>query len=105
MVEKKDFFTLLSIDFLFIGIYALYIILPEKYSLGYYPIGIISIILLAVCLRTLFLYIKNNVLHKKVTLKSILLLFLYFISIVIIAISIYVWFAFSPLNSGIFGIK
>ena len=104
MAEKKSFYTLLSIDFLFIGIYALNIILPEKYSLGYYPIGIISIILLAVCLRTLFLYIKNNVLHKKITLKSVLLLFLYFISIVIIAISIYVWFAFSPLNSGIVGI-
>lgn len=100
MSTKKSFYILCLIDFLFLGVYGLYIILPEKYYLGYYPIGIAQIILLIIGLVSLFFYIKTNILvSKEVTLTEIFLIIFYVISIVVIAISIFVWFAFSPLAS------
>ena len=96
MSTKKSFRALCIIDLLLIGIYALYISLPEEFYLGYYPIGIVQIILLTGALISLFLYLKTRIIKKEISLVSIILFAGYILSILFMAYGVFVWAAFLP---------
>lgn len=96
MATKKSFYVLCIIDILLIGIYALYIVLPEQVYLGYYPIGIVQIILLTGALISLILYIRNRITLKKIGIVDGLLLAGYIFSIMFMAFGVFVWYAFLP---------
>jgi len=96
MSTKKSFRVLCIIDLLLIGIYALYISLPEDHYLGYYPIGIVQIILLTGALISLFLYLRTRIIKKEISLASILLFAGYILSILFMVFGVFVWAAFLP---------
>lgn len=95
MSTKKSFYVLVFIDVMLIGVYALYIIIPKEYYLGYYPIGIIQVVLMIVSLMSLVFFIKNWNINKGKHLKFFLLIG-YVVSIVWMAYSLFIWYAFLP---------
>lgn len=97
MSTKKSFFVLFFIDLILIGVYTLYIVIPEELYLGYYPIGIIQIILMVGTIISLVIYIKNwKIKSNKGKLKKILLIIGYVISIIWMVYSLFIWYAFLP---------
>jgi len=93
---KKSFFILGILDFLFLGTYFVYLVVPINF--GYYPIGIVQLILLAFCLLYLVFYTKNYILIsiKKWKALAIFLFAGYIGSILFMLYSIFVWYAFMP---------
>lgn len=97
MSTKKSLYVLCFIDLILIGVYTLYIVIPEELYLGYYPIGIIQIVLMIGTLISLVIYIKNwEIKSKKEKLKKFLLIIGYVISIIWMVYSLFIWYAFLP---------
>lgn len=101
MNTKNSLIALVIIDLLFFSTYFIYLMFPIY--LGYYPIGIAQILLLIICL--VFFGIYGKYVFKRAESKKdklvqyvpiILLIVGYLISMYIIAISIFWWFAFMP---------
>lgn len=96
MTTKRSFYVLCIIYALLTGIYSLYFI-PEKYYIGYYPIGIVQIFLVGGSLVTLILHVRYCILiSKKVGIRDVLIFVLYIISILFMMYSLLVWIAFFP---------
>ncbi len=96
MTTRKSFQVLCIIDILLIGIYAVYIVLPEDSYLGYYPIGIVQIVLLMGALLSLVLYLRNRITLKKIGILDGVLLAGYTVSILFMSYGIFIWYAFMP---------
>ena len=94
MNTRKGFITLGIIDLLYLGIFALYIGSPV--DLGYYPIGIVQLILLIGCLITLWLFARNFIFTKNIKLVTILLFIGFILTIMTMLSSLFIWFAFLP---------
>lgn len=98
MTAKKSFYILCLINSLLIIVYALYLLLPEQYYLGHYPIGIIQIFLLILAILSVCLHIRYSILViKKLELKSVLLILAYAFPILLMSFSLLVWGATLPL--------
>lgn len=93
---KKSFFILGILDFLFIGTYFVYLASPIY--LGYYPIGIAQLILLAFCFLYLVFYTKKYIFIsiKKWKPLAIFIFAGYIVSILFMLYSLFVWYAFMP---------
>lgn len=94
MNTRKSTAALGIIDFLFIGIYAVYLLSPI--NLGYYPIGIVQMILLITALVLLLIYgislFKDKEKDKWTDYIPIgLLIFGYLTSIGVIGLSLLFW--------------
>lgn len=99
MNTKKSLFALGLLNILFIVTYAVYLLVPINF--GYDPIGIVQIILLILCLIFLVLLLKNiftnnNKVKLLEYLPDSLLVLGYLISIWLMGICIFWWFAFRP---------
>ncbi|AZP04137.1 hypothetical protein [Jeotgalibaca ciconiae] len=94
---RKSFFTLSMLVFLFLGTFAVYILLPYEWYLGYYPIGFIQIILLLISLLVFGLFVKNAQ-HSSIKQRvaNILLMVGYTSFILGMLFSIFIWYAFMP---------
>ncbi len=90
---KKSVLTLTIIDILFIGIFALYIGSPKYF--GYYPIGIVEIVLLIATVISLFFFLKSSI--RYIRTKGALLLIAYIISLLAQTYSVFIWIAFMPI--------
>ncbi|WP_368645725.1 hypothetical protein AB4027_01790 [Alkalibacterium putridalgicola] len=96
MSTKKSFQILCVLDLLLIGVYVLYVVLPENYYPGYYPIGIVQITLLTGAVISLSLYLRNRIMLKEIGIMDGLLLAGYIFSIMFMAYGVFIWYAAMP---------